>query len=117
MNVRTFTRLALRSPAMATVLGLATLRPTMLQRLAITSAVLAATALALPASATVVAVSRVNTVGNYYGLNAVGARFWQCASDGRPLPEICEMLVHEYEVPRDQLSFTFTSRNSIGAVS
>lgn len=41
--------------------------------------------------------------GNYYGLDAVGARMWQLLGEGRTLPEICDALLVEYEVTREAL--------------
>jgi hypothetical protein len=41
--------------------------------------------------------------GTYFGLDAVGARIWQLASEGRTLAEVCAVLVEEYEVEAEQL--------------
>jgi len=41
--------------------------------------------------------------GTYFGLDPVGARVWQLLSEGRTLAEICETMLEEYEVEREQL--------------
>jgi hypothetical protein len=41
--------------------------------------------------------------GTYFGLDAVGARIWQLASEGRTLEEVCAVLVEEYDVGAQQL--------------
>ena len=41
--------------------------------------------------------------GNYFGLDPVGARMWQLMSDGKAPREICDVLLLEYEVSREQL--------------
>lgn len=39
--------------------------------------------------------------GNYFGLDAVGARIWQLIGEGRTLDQVCEVVVAEYDVSRD----------------
>ena len=39
--------------------------------------------------------------GTYYGLDAVGARMWQLMGDGKTLAQVCEVMIAEYEVPRE----------------
>src|SRR5438105_13284189 len=41
--------------------------------------------------------------GNYFGLDAVGARIWQLLVEGKAPPEVCDVLLSEYEVPREAL--------------
>lgn len=41
--------------------------------------------------------------GTYYGLDPVGARVWQLMGEGKALGEICETLLGEYDVTREQL--------------
>lgn len=40
---------------------------------------------------------------SYFGLNSVGARFWQLAQDGSDLAQVCDALLAEFEVERSQL--------------
>ena len=41
--------------------------------------------------------------GTYFGLDPVGARIWALMAEGRALSEICETMLEEYEVEREQL--------------
>ena len=41
--------------------------------------------------------------GTYFGLDAVGARFWQLMREGKSLGEICDAVLDEYEVSREDL--------------
>jgi hypothetical protein len=41
--------------------------------------------------------------GFYFGLNDVGSRIWTLVGEQRTLGEICDMLIIEYEVSRDEL--------------
>ena len=41
--------------------------------------------------------------GTYFGLDPVGARVWQLMGESRALAEICETMLEEYEVEREQL--------------
>jgi hypothetical protein len=41
--------------------------------------------------------------GNYFGLDAVGARAWQLLTEGKGPAEACDMLLAEYEVTRERL--------------
>jgi hypothetical protein len=43
------------------------------------------------------------TSGNYYGLDPVGARAWHFLVEGLTPAEVCDRLLQEYEVPRQQL--------------
>ena len=39
--------------------------------------------------------------GTYFGLNAVGARIWQSIGEGKTLAEICDAVIQEYNVVRE----------------
>ena len=41
--------------------------------------------------------------GTYFGLDPVGARIWELLGDGKTLAEICEQMLEEYEVSREEL--------------
>ncbi len=41
--------------------------------------------------------------GTYFGLDPVGARIWQLMSEGKTLSEICDTMLDEYEVSREEL--------------
>ena len=41
--------------------------------------------------------------GTYYGLDPVGARIWQLMGEGKTLGEICDTMLEEYEVTREDL--------------
>jgi hypothetical protein len=41
--------------------------------------------------------------GTYFGLDPVGARIWQLMKEGKSLAEICEAMLEEYEVSREEL--------------
>jgi hypothetical protein len=41
--------------------------------------------------------------GNYFGLDPVGTRMWQLLSQGKTLADICDILLGEYEVSRENL--------------
>ena len=41
--------------------------------------------------------------GNYFGLDAVGARAWELLAEGRAVPEVLDAIASEYEVTREQL--------------
>lgn len=41
--------------------------------------------------------------GNYYGLDPVGARIWQLLGEGMSLPQVCDVLLAEYDVSRAAL--------------
>jgi len=41
--------------------------------------------------------------GTYFGLDPVGARMWQLMTEGKSLAQICEAMLEEYEVPREEL--------------
>jgi hypothetical protein len=43
------------------------------------------------------------TSGNYFGLDAVGARIWHFLAAGKTPAEACEAMLGEYEVDRDRL--------------
>jgi hypothetical protein len=40
--------------------------------------------------------------GTYYGLDAVGARIWQLLGEGKALAQVCETMLAEYDVTRDE---------------
>jgi hypothetical protein len=41
--------------------------------------------------------------GTYFGLDPVGARIWELMSEGKTLAEVCDRMLDEYEVSRDEL--------------
>ena len=41
--------------------------------------------------------------GTYFGLDPVGARIWELIGEDKTLAEICEVLLKEYDVPREDL--------------
>ena len=41
--------------------------------------------------------------GTYFGLDPVGARIWELMGEGKALGQICEQMLDEYEVSRDDL--------------
>lgn len=41
--------------------------------------------------------------GTYFGLDPVGARIWQLMKEGKSLAEICDVMLDEYEVSREEL--------------
>ena len=41
--------------------------------------------------------------GSYYGLDPVGARIWQLMAEGQTLTEVCEVMVAEYDVTREDI--------------
>jgi hypothetical protein len=41
--------------------------------------------------------------GTYFGLDPVGARMWELMAEGQTLGEICERMLQEYEVTREEL--------------
>lgn len=41
--------------------------------------------------------------GTYFGLDPVGARIWQLLADGKTLAEVCETMLDEYEVSREDI--------------
>ncbi len=41
--------------------------------------------------------------GTYFGLDPVGARIWELIGEGKTLAEICEQMLDEYEVTREEL--------------
>jgi len=41
--------------------------------------------------------------GTYFGLDPVGARIWALMEEGKTLAEVCERMLDEYEVTREQL--------------
>ncbi len=46
--------------------------------------------------------------GTYFGLDPVGARIWQLVSEGRALMEVCEVMLAEYDVSRDEIERDLT---------
>ena len=42
--------------------------------------------------------------GQYYGLNAVGARMWSLLQQGQPVSQVLSTLHEEYEASEEQLS-------------
>ena len=43
------------------------------------------------------------TSGTYYGLDPVGARIWQLMAEGQTLVKVCEVMLAEYEVTREDI--------------
>ena len=41
--------------------------------------------------------------GTYYGLDPVGARIWQLMVEGQTLTQVCEVMLAEYEVTREEI--------------
>jgi hypothetical protein len=41
--------------------------------------------------------------GTYFGLDPVGTRIWELMGEGKTLAEICEQMLDEYEVSREEL--------------
>jgi len=41
--------------------------------------------------------------GTYYGLDPVGARIWQLISEGQTLVQVCEAMLADYEVTRNDI--------------
>ena len=41
--------------------------------------------------------------GTYYGLDPVGARMWQLMTEGQSLAQVCESMLAEYEVTREDI--------------
>ena len=41
--------------------------------------------------------------GSYFGLDPVGTRVWQLIEQGKTLAEVCNVMLVEFDVPRDQL--------------
>jgi len=41
--------------------------------------------------------------GAYFGLDPVGARIWALMGEGKTLCEICDVMLEEYDVSRDEL--------------
>lgn len=41
--------------------------------------------------------------GTYFGLDSAGARMWQLMGEGKSLTEICDVMLDEYDVSREQL--------------
>jgi hypothetical protein len=46
--------------------------------------------------------------GTYFGLDPVGARIWQLMREGKSLSEICDVVLDEYEVSREDLERDIT---------
>lgn len=41
--------------------------------------------------------------GTYFGLDPVGARIWELLGEGKTLAEVCDRMIEDYEVSRDEL--------------
>jgi hypothetical protein len=41
--------------------------------------------------------------GTYFGLDPVGARMWQLMGEGKNLGEVCDTMLDEFEVSREEL--------------
>lgn len=41
--------------------------------------------------------------GTYFGLDPVGARIWQLMGEGKTLTEVCETMLAEYDVSRENI--------------
>jgi hypothetical protein len=46
--------------------------------------------------------------GTYFGLDPVGARIWQLLGEGGTLAAVCESMLAEYEVSRDEIERDLT---------
>jgi hypothetical protein len=47
--------------------------------------------------------------GQYYGLDPVGARVWTLVAGGAAFGEVCDTLLAEFDVARDQLTRDVTA--------
>ena len=43
------------------------------------------------------------TTGTSFSLDPIGARIWQLIEEGKPLAGVCDALIDEYDVTRDEL--------------
>ncbi len=41
--------------------------------------------------------------GTYFGLDPVGARIWELIGEEKTLAEVCEAMLEEYDVPREDI--------------
>ncbi len=41
--------------------------------------------------------------GTYFGLDPVAARIWELMGEGKTLGEICDLMLDEYDVSREEL--------------
>lgn len=41
--------------------------------------------------------------GTYFGLDTLGARIWQLMSEGQTLAQVCQTMLAEYEVTREDI--------------
>lgn len=41
--------------------------------------------------------------GTYFGLDPVGARIWELLGEGKTLAEVCDQMLEEFEVSREEL--------------
>jgi hypothetical protein len=41
--------------------------------------------------------------GTYFGLDPAGARIWELMGEGKTLAEVCDRMLDEYEVSREEL--------------
>ncbi|MBC7597957.1 MAG: PqqD family protein [Polaromonas sp.] len=41
--------------------------------------------------------------GTYYGLDPVGARIWQLLAEGQSLVQVCQAMLAEYDVTREDI--------------
>lgn len=41
--------------------------------------------------------------GTYYGLDPVGARIWQLMAEGQTLVQVCDVMLAEYDVSREDI--------------
>lgn len=41
--------------------------------------------------------------GTYFGLDPVGARIWELLGEGRTLGQVCDQMLEEYAVSREEL--------------
>lgn len=40
--------------------------------------------------------------GEYYGLDAIGSRIWELIENQKKVSELCDLLIEEFEVGREQ---------------
>jgi hypothetical protein len=43
------------------------------------------------------------TTGTYFGLDTVGARIWELIGEGKTLTQVCDQMLEEFEVSREEL--------------
>lgn len=41
--------------------------------------------------------------GTYFGLDSAGCRIWELLNEGKTLAEVCDAMMDEFDVPRDDI--------------